>query len=70
MKAVSARIASLARGARLLDHVAVAVGDPLDEEGLHAQALVREGGVGVDHLHERGLAGAERDGQVRAAARR
>ena len=64
MNAVSARSASRRPGRRLLDDVAVAVGDPLDEEGLHAQALVGEGGVGPDHLHERRLAGAEGDRQV------
>jgi hypothetical protein len=32
------------RAATLLDHVAVAVGDALDQERLHAQALVGEGG--------------------------
>ena len=69
MKAVSARSASVARGSVLLDHVAVAVGDALDQERLHAQPLVRERGEGGRHLHRASPRPRRARSAGRAAAR-
>ena len=44
----------------LIDDMAVAVDDALDEHGRHVLAAVGHGGIGIDHLQEVDIARAER----------
>jgi hypothetical protein len=63
---VSGRVAAQAFALVVaVDRTAPAVLDAVDQRRLHAPAAIGDHRIGGDHPHHGGLAGAEREGQIR-----